>query len=305
MNRLRKYPQLVLLLLLVLAAGCSNLKRLEKGKPLRNRTPGALIKANQETNFQFEYVGLKLSADVHEDGKTTSFKANVRMKRDSIIWISISPALGVEMIRMVITPDSVKYVSKIPGDKHYYIGDFGVLSDVANTSLDFNMLQDVLVGNAVLLDKQEDKYESRVLGQRYVLISKLDRKLKKLLNTTEKDMSPDAKFDVNPLSRDYQKMRRRANEEELMLKRFWIEPINYRIERVWIEDFYNFRELEIAFDDFKEKDGQWYPQKGRLTAKDESRGNTEIRFEVNRVRLEKEYEFPFSIPEDYERRFAP
>ncbi len=304
-KRVFTYRLLAFVLTAFFVVGCSNTRRLERGKPLRQRSPGFLIKANQESEFTFDYVGMKLSADLDRDGKTTSFKANVRMKRDSIIWVSISPALGVEVVRMVVTPDSVKYVSKVPGDKHYYLGDFSVIADVAGVELDFRTMQDLLVGNAVFLDKQEDKYESRIQDQQYVLISKLDRKLRKVLNADEKNMVPDTHFTINPLDKDYQKMRRRAKPEELQLKRFWLNPIHHRVERALLNDYYDFRELEIAFEDYEEKDGQWYPEKGRLTVKDEKLGSSEIRFEVSRLRVGKVYDFPFSIPDGYERRYAP
>ena len=72
-----------------------------------------------------------------------------------------------------------------------------------------------------------------------------------------------------------------------------------------LNDYYDFRELEIAFEDYEEKVGQWYPEKGRLAVKDEKLGSSEIRFEVSRLRVGKVYDFPFSIPDGYERRYAP
>lgn len=305
MNRVATYRWLAVIMVIALLAGCSNARRLSQGKPLRNRSTAHLIKANQETAFTYDYVGMKLAVDVEDAGKTTSFKANIRMRRDSVIWVSISPALGVEMMRMIITPDSVKYISKVPGDKHYYLGDFGVISDAAGTDLDFGTIQDILVGNAVFLDKKDDHYESRVHGQSYVLISKLHRHLKKVLDTDEKSMVADAVFVVNPLDKEYQKARRRAKPEELQLKRFWLDPLHFRTSRVELDDFYNFRHVTLEFEGFEQKDEQWYPSKGRLEVKDQVLGTKVIAFKTTRIRINKAYEFPFSIPEDYERRYAP
>lgn len=305
MNKALTYRCLAFALAILLVAGCSNARRLSQGKHLRNRSAAHLIKANLDSRFEFDYVGMKLAVDVQDAGKTTSFKANIRMKRDSIIWISIAPALGVEMMRVVVTPDSVKYVSKVPGDKHYYLGDFGVIADAAGTPLDFATIQDMLVGNAVFLDKKEDHYESRVSGQSYVLISKLHRHLKKVLGTDEKNMVADAQFTVNPLDREYQKARRKAKPDELTLKRFWLDPLHFRTSRVELNDFYNFRHVTLEFDNFEQKDEQWYPSRGRLEVKDQVLGTKVMSFKTTRIRINKAYEFPFSIPEDYERRYAP
>lgn len=306
MNRRLHSVYWVLIPLLLLAwSSCSNTKRLAKGKPLRQFSPGHIIKENAASEFDFEYIGMKLNADLFSGDKKNSFKATIRMKRDSIIWISISPALGVEVVRMIITPDSVKYVSKIPGDKHYYLGDFSVIRDVANMDLDFRQIQDILVGNAVFLDKQEDKFESQVDDQQYLLVSKVDRKLKKLIEKDEKDILPDDAFTVNGLSKEYQKIKRRASEEELMLKRFWLNGLNFKLERVLINDFFHFRDMEIAYNGWKDEDGQWFPEEGRLTVTDYAQGKNEIGFKVGRVKVNKAYDFPFNIPDDFERRLTP
>lgn len=304
-NRSHTVYWLLLPVLLLVGTSCSNTRRLAKGKPLRHHSPGHLINENKDTEFQFEYIGMKLNADVVNGEDESSFKATVRMKRDSIIWISISPALGVEVVRMVITPDSVKYVSKVPGQKHYYTGDFSVITDVANMDLNFRQIQDMLVGNAVFLDKQEDKFESKEDEQQYLLVSKVDRKLKKLINKDEKDILPDDLFTVNSLSKEYQKIKRRAKEEELQLKRIWLNGLNFKLERVLMNDYYNFRDIEIAYDGWQDEDGQWLPEEGRLTVTDYVHGKNEMRFKIGRVKVNKVYDFPFNIPDDFERRLSP
>ena len=204
----------------LLAVSCSNEHRLAKGKPLKKRAPSFLVNHNVKDDFQFEWLSMKISADVKSEGKNDSFKANIRIRKDSLIWISISPALGVEMVRVLITPDSVKYVSKIPNDKHYYLGDFSAVTGVAQMSLDFKMIQDILLGNAIMMDKGEDKFVSLIDKQRYCLISKFNRHLRRALDFDEKAVLPNSTFTVNGLSKEYQKALRRASVDELMVKRF-------------------------------------------------------------------------------------
>lgn len=296
----------VVLAVIVLVLGsCSNQRRLAKGKPLRSRTPGQLIKDNTQADFDFDYIGMKVNADVRDNGEKLSFKATLRMKRDSVIWLSIAPALGVEMARVVITPDSVKYVSKVPGQKHYYLGDFSIIQEVTGLGLDFSALQDLLVGNAVLMDKQEDKFESRIQEQQYVLISKVDRKLKKLIGSDEKDMLPNQDFYVDPLSKEYQRMLRRAKDEELTLKRFWLNGIHYRLERAELNDFSQFLDVVISFENFKEVDNQWLAHEVSLVVDDPQQAASEVTYKITRVKRNKEYDFPFTIPDDFERRFTP
>ena len=206
------------------------------------------------------------------------------------------------MVRMVITPDSVKYISKVPNNKHYYLGDFSVITEVANAPLNFNMIQNMLVGNSILMDKGEDKFVSVIDKKQHVLVSKFHRKLKRILEYDEKQMLPNTQVSVNPLSREYQKMIKRADYEELMIKRYWLNGITYKVEKALFNDVFNLRNVEVNYEDFKSEDGQLYPAKGRLKVSSKEDWQ-EVNFKISRLRITKEYDFPFEIPDGYERRY--
>ena len=281
--------------------GCNNSRRLLHGKPLKNRTPSSIIKKNQEANFNFDYLGMKLAVDFsHSKGKE-SFKANIKIKKDSIIWVSISPALGIEIIRMTITPDSVKYISKIPKNKYYYEGGFSVINDQANMDLTFAMIQDMLVGNPVMLDKQDDKFISQVDGNNYALISNFNRKLKRILKYDERKLDVNDKINVDPSHKTYVKVRRKAEMAELLVKRFWIDGYNYQLTKALYNDFYNFRHVTVNYDDFKETGGQVYPAKGKVRV-EMPRKWQEFEYKITRIRVGKKYNFPYVVPKGFEKR---
>ncbi len=289
------------LLLMLFFSSCSNERRLARGKPLRQRSPAFLVNHNVKNSLHYDWVGMKLSVDFKNPERSESFRANVKMKKDSIIWMSISPALGIEMLRLVITPDSVKYISKIPDNKYYYLGDFSVISDLAKMDLSFDMIQDLLLGNAIMLDKQDDKLNSRIDKQQYFLVSKFHRRLKKLIGVDDKNILPNHEININPLSKEYQKAKRKSKKEDLMVKRFWLNGKHYKIERELFNDLYNFRDIEITYRDFEKVDGQLFPDECRLRVSSPDDWQ-EIEFEITRIRLNKEYELSFEIPEDYERK---
>lgn len=286
---------------ILLAVSCSNERRLAKGKPLKKRAPAYLVNHNVKDDFQFEWLSMKISADLKSEGQNDSFKANIRIRKDSLIWISISPALGVEMVRVLISPDSVKYFSKVPNNKHYYLGDFSAVTDVAQMPLDFKMIQDILVGNAIMMDKGDDKFVSLIDKQSYCLISKFSRHLRRVLDFDEKAVLPNSTFTVNKQSREYQKALRRASIDELMVKRFWLDGNSFRVHRALYNDVFNLRDVEIMYDDFDTHAGQLYPEHGRLKVTTPDAW-TELDFKVIRVRTSKSYDFPFTIPEGYEQR---
>ena len=290
---------LIVMSSVLLAVSCSNERRLAKGKPLKKRAPSFLVNHNVKDDFQFEWLSMKISANVKSEGKNDSFKANIRIRKDSVIWVSISPALGVEMVRVLITPDSIKYVSKVPNNKHYYLGDFSAMTNITMMDLDFSMIQDILMGNGVMMDKGEDKFVSLIDKQSYCLISKFNRHLRRILGFDEKTVLPSSTFTVNGLSKEYQKALRRGSVDDLMVKQFWLDKKHFRVQRALYNDLYNMRDIEIIYNEFEDHEGQLYPEHGLLKVSTPETW-TELGFNVIRVRTSKTLDFPFTIPEDYE-----
>ena len=293
---------LALLMLLVSMSSCNNFRRAKKGKPLINRTPGALIKKNEKSSISYEYALMKMSVDVTDEESAESFKATVKMKKDSVIWISISPALGIEALRVVLTKDSLKYYSKIPDNKHHFAGPFEVLKEKTGINLDFGMLQELILGNAVLLDKGEDKMIAVVDDQRYYLISRFHRRLKKLLGKDEKETGLYEKVEIKVDPFKYEKIKDRSNYEDLVMKRFWMDPYNYKVVKAWFNDYYNLLELKIDYEEFEEEKDQIYPSKARLRIVKLDEEWQEFNYRITKFKLDKETEFNYEVPDGYEQK---
>jgi|SRR5215203_656600 len=84
------------------------------------------------------------------DGKNYNVNANVRMYKDSAIWISANAILGIEAMRVLITNDSVKLLDKL--NKTYTARSVDYLQDVTSLPLNLPTLQDLIIGNAVFVD---------------------------------------------------------------------------------------------------------------------------------------------------------
>ena len=106
-----------LFLAAVIATGCTNMRRLERGKPIRSESASAILRKHLATNAQPQWAAMRMQVEADIAGDRNSFKVNARMRRDSAIWMSITPALGVEAARIVLTRDSVRFLSKVPGNE--------------------------------------------------------------------------------------------------------------------------------------------------------------------------------------------
>jgi hypothetical protein len=78
------------------------------------RTVQAVLQALDSAHIQFQTFSSKVNVDYRgSDGKNYDVNANIRMQRDSAIWISVNAVLGIEALRALITRDSVKLIDKL------------------------------------------------------------------------------------------------------------------------------------------------------------------------------------------------
>lgn len=294
---------LFLLTGLLVAFGCSNARRLANGKPLKNQGPNAILTQYEATAMQWEWLAMKVDAEVTSTERDGSFSATIRMARDSVIWVSISPALGVEVARLKLTPDSVFLISKVPNNKFHYAGDYGAIAAWLNTPIGFSDLQDVLIGRPMGLDPENDKFISRIDGREYVLISKYKRRTKRVVGLDDKEINPDDSLSIALNPRAYERLRERTDEDDLLIKRHWFDGLSFDPVRDVFDDLYYQRFVTVTRSNFNTTDGGRLP--GMIEVLIESpEGVFEVRLDVGRTRLNKAYDFPFEVPEDMEFRDA-
>lgn len=101
------------------------------------------------------------------DGKKYNVNANIRMYKDSLIWVSVNAILGIEAMRLLVTKDSVKLINKL--DKIYSVRSINYLQEVTALPLDLSTFQDLVVGNPVFLDSNIISYSNT--GEELSLLS--------------------------------------------------------------------------------------------------------------------------------------
>lgn len=295
---------LLYILSILTLVSCNNAKRIAEGKPLRQRDPSAIMKQSDKASLQWEWLGLKLDADVNTNGKKDSFTLNVRMHRDSAIWISLTPALGVEAARILMTEDSVKMISKVPLNKFVYEGDYKDFQKSIGVPFDYYDMEELFTGMPLGLDPYFDRFLSHVDGNEYALIERFPRKISKLLGgLTERDlaMAPDSSLNILMDNRRANRVINRANEEDLLIKRYWFDGITYHPTRDLFNDLNSGLTVQIIRTGDEEHRQGYLPSETTIKAYGKD-VDIEAKIEVKRSRVDREYDLPFDPPEDYERR---
>ena len=153
------------------------------------------VSANQ---INYRTFSAKVQVDYRGgDGKNYDVNANIRMHKDSALWINVNAFMGIDAMRVLITRDSVKLLNKL--DKVYTARSVEYLQEVTGLPLDLKTVQDLIIGNAVFLDSNIVSY--RIANNSISMLS-LGQWFKNLVTLTESDkILMNAKLDDVDISR--------------------------------------------------------------------------------------------------------
>ncbi len=156
------------------------IKSLEDSLLLLNNTRNIITK----NLIDFKTFSAKLKMDIEDSkGKKPDLLANVRMIKDSAIWISISASiLNIEVFRVLITKDSVILLNK--QEKEVQYRSINYLQEITDIPFDFNTLQNLIIGNPIFYN------DSNILVRKFedfLLVSSNGLEFKNLLTISTKD----------------------------------------------------------------------------------------------------------------------
>jgi hypothetical protein len=104
--------------------------------------------------IDFEYMHGKARMVLREANKEREVKANIRVRKDSVIWMTFS-VIGLQGGKALINKDSITIVSNV--DKEYYVFDYVDLSKHYNFEINFDVIQAAMLGNLIMPRKDEDQ----------------------------------------------------------------------------------------------------------------------------------------------------
>ncbi|AXY76104.1 DUF4292 domain-containing protein [Paraflavitalea soli] len=114
------------------------------------------VQNNRISNFRSMTAKVKVDYK-GADGKKLDFTANVRLQKDSAIWIIVNTIIG-EALRAMVTKDSVKVLYKM--DKLVQLRSIEYLQEVTKIPFSFKEMQDLFMGNPIYLDSNIVSYKN-------------------------------------------------------------------------------------------------------------------------------------------------
>ena len=258
----------------------------DKGTDVKPLNAKKISKNVRKSYINYEIISMKSNLKLEISGKTYNLKANIRIKKDSMIWINLNHPTGYPVARILLTNDSIKVLDKI--HKDFYKGNYNSLMKKFNVNFSYNTIQGILTNELIAFTKKRkpnkifEGYFSSIDSGMYVIQNFNDRIIKK---QTKKD------------------------NNIFMCEKTIINPNSFKIKDVIIEDIQGSRKLNIFYSDFKEFDDfiatedsvvnkKLFPAMVSFNLQVDT-NYTSFDIKYSKVRINQETKFNFKIPSSY------
>jgi len=268
----RSLLPILVIIFITIVAGCKTRKNTievkDQVKPGNKTTEQVLDK-----DLMIQWFDGKFNSDIINDGKSNSVKGRVRIRRDSLIWISIKPDIAIiEVFRVLISPDSVQLIDYL--NKKYFMDKISGIKEFINYDISFQMVQNIFMGNSTFI---------------------LDRSMfKSYINKEGDDIIASSDFNT------YVEARGSKQSANFLFQALWFSNNVHKRNLMYDPD--KKIELDLQYKEHTMVDNYLLPKTGQITVIGDST-NTRFTFDYTKILLNEPFDFPFSIPENYERMY--
>ncbi|HLG34091.1 MAG TPA: DUF4292 domain-containing protein [Bacteroidia bacterium] len=232
------------------------------------------LEAYKKNIPQFSALTIKGDVDYSAGNDVASFNMNLRIKKDSAIWMSASPFLGIEVVRILITPDSVKILDRL--NNIYYSDKLETLRISFHAGVNMDVLQSLICASYITSSIQDTLRSLYVENPDYIL-STVEKK---------KDLRADEQTSQLPFACD-----------------LWCTNPTMRVSKMILSEPETSRNVEAKYEDYRASDAGVFPYLTTITAIDEAAQKTALlRISVGKIISSSDVEMPFSIPKKFEHK---
>jgi hypothetical protein len=265
------YQRILISILFLAMISCQTARKTIK-EPIREYGAEFLFDKLKENELKFEWFSAKFNLDLVINKKKSEFTGLIRMRKDSTIWLTFSPALGIEMARLIISNDSVKFINRI--NKTYYIGSFRNVQTLLDANIDFDIFQSILLGND-LTYYENGKFRASYDNGEYHLVTAGRQKLKKFVKNL-------------------------ADEERIYIQNIFLDPQTFKITQMKTKELKKEnKKLDAVYSNFQPVGGQLFPHHIFYDLMADK--PVQVDLDYSKIEINEPQEFPFKISSNYTR----
>jgi len=241
--------------------------------------------------LKYNMLSMKMHAEIYQNDQKNSFTANLRIKKDSIIWINLQQ-YSIEGARIVITEDSLKYINRI--DDTYFFCDFKTFVQHYGLDIDFNAIQSILT-NAFFFypcnnnKNMIDNFKNCTDPTLYCISSLSKRKISKYYSESQSDTWE------KKLEKEFKDSLEYNPNNDFVFQIVKVSPDIYKIINIVLENYILKQSLSIFYNKQSNKFGQLFPEEINIEL-NTTQLKAKINLSVENISIDKEnLKFPIKV----------
>ena len=263
------FPLCFFILAITIFSSCNPQKKLIKA-PIREEGAEYLMEKLKTNELNYRALTAKFSAEYTNKGQKNSFNGQIRIRKDSLIWLSFSAILGIEVVRIMITQDSVMFINRM--NNTYFTGDYAYVNKFLKTNIDYDILQSFLTGNDLSF-YEKGKFRASLDNGQYKLATADRMKLKKAVRTGQEPLN-------------------------VLIQNIWIDPEHFKITQANVKEIRKpGSQLEAYYSAFEKIGEQLFPKEMIFDISADN--NLHVKVSFSKISINQLMTFPFRVPEGY------
>ncbi|WBX76725.1 DUF4292 domain-containing protein [Tenacibaculum ovolyticum] len=214
-----------------------------------------VAKKHISSNFDEKNIDARLKVNYNNTKEKVGFSVRMKIKKDEVIWLKGTKF--ITLFKAKITPTKVQFYSSLY--KNYFDGDFSILKKLLGTDINFQQLQNMLLGQS-LLNVRSQRQEVAISNKSYQLSPK--------------------------------------KQSDLFNIFFYINPLHYKLNKQSIVNSIKNQRLDISYGKYSNKKGVLFPQKININAK-QNKKFTNIDITTRSVEFNTKLNVDFRMPNGY------
>lgn len=125
---------------LLIFSACKTTRSVTKKEVNAGNPVAQLIEQVQKAQPQFKTANVsKMAMEFNINERKVNVSATCKIKKDSVIYLSIQPFMGIELFKAELMPDSMRVFDKM--NRKYYVTDYGYFTKRFGVEINFYSLQ--------------------------------------------------------------------------------------------------------------------------------------------------------------------
>ena len=103
----------------------------------------AILEQSHSHSQPIEWLCTQLNGTADVNQQSIPLNAQLRLRKDSILWLSFRAIMGIEVARVCLSPDSIKILNRL--NSTYFLGAIDELSSTYSLPLSYQQVQDIFL----------------------------------------------------------------------------------------------------------------------------------------------------------------